>query len=297
MMMSRGGDRSLGNVPETDGAVCLGVDGLVFDISNLSAGGSKTGRHVAPAMNYKKERPTLKLYPSAGSVRLKAPSIRDIGHIFKEMESLDVISSSDAPSSSSFAERNHPEPPRRSSVQRTASRELEKNDYQHRAVRSMESEPAPKNPTHAAHALEKDRFELPEARSNRPGLRSEYARVAAKPQARVSVMSDSDDDDANFKQPPTKRIEIEVSPGVFLPMRGADETELAVRRGDVHQTACACCQSLLYCIKAAEYLYCPNCRIIGPVSVYTISSSDSIGGVGLGLTEEAMSDVIAKIHG
>jgi hypothetical protein len=301
-MMSTSGDGTLGQ-RQDDGAVCLGVDGLVFDISNLSTGGPKTSsRRTLPVVGTKKERPSLKLYPSEGSVRLKAPSIRDIGLIFREMESLEV---KNGPPGDSVFQKKAPFP-----VQRLDEHPVpedfstEKRDSNQKP--SLKSAPSPeKAPPLTMPSPQLSRFLSPqEPRSNIPSIYSQYSKVAAKPQVREIEEENSGDarpggdhsKDVNKKRSATKRIEIEVSPGVYLPMRGAEETEAAVRCGNVHQTTCACCESLLYCIKAAEFLYCPMCRIIGPATSFSLGCSDSVGGIGLGLTEDAMRDIMIKIQ-
>jgi hypothetical protein len=134
-------------------------------------------------------------------------------------------------------------------------------------------------------------------------IHQHFPRVASKPDARQvatsvqdmqSGMSDLDQKPA--AQPKPAYIEIEVSPGVHLPMRGAEETELALRKGQVLSTTCACCESRLYCIMSAEYLYCPLCRVIGPVCFEHNFTQQSAGGVGLGFTPETMQDVMRKIE-
>jgi hypothetical protein len=297
MMSTRSGDGTLGERKD-ESAVCLGVDGLVFDISNLS-GPKPSSRRTVPGARTEKERPSLKLYPSAGSVRLKAPSIRDIGLIFKEMESLEIENGPSRDEKTApfpaqrFEEEPVPEdfPPGR----RDSSPKQSVKPAPIRQKVAPRNDPSP----------QLNRFLTPqEPRSNVPSIYSQYSKVAAKPDVREIEEKNSADvlprgdhsKDGSTKPSAAKRIEIEVSPGVYMPMRGAEETEAAIRGGHVHQTTCACCESLLYCMKAAEFLYCPVCRIIGPVTSLSLACTDAVGGVGLGLTEDAMNDIMMKVQ-
>jgi hypothetical protein len=136
----------------------------------------------------------------------------------------------------------------------------------------------------------------------RSDFRSGFSRIARKPAARqIDQATQEVDDTRNIRNirpseidrssqqqrqhAETSRIEIEVTPGVFLPMIGAAETELALQQGRVRPTVCICCQSQLYCIMIAEYVICPHCESFGPVG-FQHNESLTVGGVGLGLTME-----------
>ena len=68
---------------------------------------------------------------------------------------------------------------------------------------------------------------------------------------------------------------IEIEAGVFEPLRGSQETLRAVQDGEITPVNCICCQSRFHCIKAARYVICPACKVIGPVPGGKV-------GVGLG---------------
>jgi hypothetical protein len=91
------------------------------------------------------------------------------------------------------------------------------------------------------------------------------------------------------------QIEIEISPGVMLPMRGAGETEQAVRLGKVRVTMCFCCQVPLTVIETAEFVYCPACLVIGPLDFDRLKDGSVVGGVGLGLTDDTMAEILDKL--
>jgi len=100
-----------------------------------------------------------------------------------------------------------------------------------------------------------------------------------------------------------ERPQIEVSPGVFMPLRGSKETMEAMKRGQALYVQCIFCNVQLCCIQDAEMVICPDCRVLSPVTSpttaferlngYQSSSSSTknkthrgIGGVGLGMKTE-----------
>jgi hypothetical protein len=91
-----------------------------------------------------------------------------------------------------------------------------------------------------------------------------------------------------------KVLRMEITPGQFLPVRGADETELAILNGAMRQTSCSCCTSNIFCIQMSEFVVCPVCHVVSPMT-------DGMGGtnvgksgrygVGLGLTPEDLEEM------
>ena len=79
-------------------------------------------------------------------------------------------------------------------------------------------------------------------------------------------------------------IQVEVVPGVWLRLRGAVETQQAVQDGFFIATDCPCCTTTLCCIANADYVVCPDCRVVSSIHDYdTTDVVGSNGGVGLGL--------------
>lgn len=74
--------------------------------------------------------------------------------------------------------------------------------------------------------------------------------------------------------------EVEISPGVFLPLHGSEETIQEMESGSLITAICFCCAQRLSCVSLASYVLCPCCRVISP-----LESSNS-GGVGLGLFDK-----------
>ena len=78
--------------------------------------------------------------------------------------------------------------------------------------------------------------------------------------------------------------EMEISPGVYVPFRGAKETWHAVATQTTHELVCFDCSTDLVCINDCEYTVCPDCRVVNPVF-----SDHPVGkpfGVGMGFRKE-----------
>jgi hypothetical protein len=82
-------------------------------------------------------------------------------------------------------------------------------------------------------------------------------------------------------RPPPSTIEI--SPGVQVRLRGADETWKAIEYDYYMPAECICCESTIFCIQDADYILCPDCRVVSRLEG---SSSRGMGGVGLGFKYE-----------
>jgi hypothetical protein len=76
---------------------------------------------------------------------------------------------------------------------------------------------------------------------------------------------------------------IEISPGVEVRLRGADEAWRAIEYDYYLPAECICCESTIFCIQDADYILCPDCRVVSRLEG---SSSRGMGGVGLGFKYE-----------
>jgi hypothetical protein len=85
----------------------------------------------------------------------------------------------------------------------------------------------------------------------------------------------------NDYTPASTRAELEIAPGVFAALRGSQETMNAIREGDYVDVKCFCCAAKLLCISDAEYVLCPDCRVVSPL--LDLPGKCDVGGVGLGL--------------
>jgi len=78
---------------------------------------------------------------------------------------------------------------------------------------------------------------------------------------------------------------IEVAPGEFLRLRGAVETSDAIQNDFYIPAECICCDQTLLCIQDADYVLCPDCRVVVPLRPVNERSN---GGVGLGCKLDAV---------
>lgn len=60
---------------------------------------------------------------------------------------------------------------------------------------------------------------------------------------------------------------IEVAPGVHLPLRGADETLRAIEDDFYVPATCSCCTATIFCIQNANFVLCPDCRVVSRADV------------------------------
>ena len=80
---------------------------------------------------------------------------------------------------------------------------------------------------------------------------------------------------------------IEVAPGQHLRLRGADETTQAIQDDFYIPCECSCCTKTILCIQDADYVLCPDCRVVSPIREQ-LENDKSNGGVGLGFKVESL---------
>jgi hypothetical protein len=86
------------------------------------------------------------------------------------------------------------------------------------------------------------------------------------------------------KTPSVKSIEIK--PGQYLRLRGADETWRAIELDFYMPGECMCCTLTIFCIQDADFVLCPECRVVSPMACTDFGECSEEGGVGLGFTWE-----------
>ena len=85
---------------------------------------------------------------------------------------------------------------------------------------------------------------------------------------------------------------MEIAPNLFVPYKGSQETWEALQTGDFTVTTCFACTLPLVVMDTAEYLVCPDCHTVSPLSYSSSTSSGSSiatparCGVGLGIKRE-----------
>lgn len=83
---------------------------------------------------------------------------------------------------------------------------------------------------------------------------------------------------------------IEVAPGEYMRLRGAQETWEAVQNDFYIPGTCICCHRTIFCIQDAMFVLCPICNVISPShqppdnnsGTKILISNEYNGGVGLG---------------
>jgi hypothetical protein len=94
--------------------------------------------------------------------------------------------------------------------------------------------------------------------------------------------------------PPSPQTTLEISPGVHVRLRGASETWKAIENDFYMPAECVCCESTIFCIQNADFVLCPDCRVVSRMEGV---SSRGMGGVGLGFKYEDLArwqDAILK---
>jgi hypothetical protein len=94
--------------------------------------------------------------------------------------------------------------------------------------------------------------------------------------------------------PSPSPMTIEISPGVYVRLRGANETWKAIENDFYMPAECICCESTIFCIQNADFVLCPDCRVVSRMECV---SSRGMGGVGLGFKYEDLAlwqDAILK---
>jgi hypothetical protein len=77
-----------------------------------------------------------------------------------------------------------------------------------------------------------------------------------------------------------ERLQVEVSPGEFMSLRGAAETAEAIESGLSKTVFSWCCGVALRCVPDCQFVICPDCRIMSPVpqKPATLMEDDEWGG-------------------
>lgn len=93
--------------------------------------------------------------------------------------------------------------------------------------------------------------------------------------------------------------QLEIAPGVFALLRGAEETWNAVENGNIVHCECICCTMQLVCIADAEFVLCPECRVVNPLpkqSNHIHNHVPDARGVGLGMSLDEYNAQLDRNH-
>lgn len=102
--------------------------------------------------------------------------------------------------------------------------------------------------------------------------RQQIATVSAAPDLMASYSSRS-----LISQSSSGCTTVEISPGLFSPLRGADETWKCIEKDFFLPTTCYGCTMDICCIQDASFVLCPECRVVSP-----LEGGPKTRGVGLG---------------
>lgn len=75
---------------------------------------------------------------------------------------------------------------------------------------------------------------------------------------------------------------VEIGPGRFKDVRGAEETMRYMRQNRCRRVRCVACDENLLCVDDCEMVICSKCRLISPLSN---DGGKSVYGVGLGVSQ------------
>ena len=115
------------------------------------------------------------------------------------------------------------------------------------------------------------------------------------PPRRPSSLSDTGGEAPNLLEKVATLKYVEVAPGVHVRLRGADETWRSIENDFYMPTQCLPCGLTVFCIQDADFVICPDCRVVSPMMMVMMEGGEersnycegkSDGGVGLGFTME-----------
>ena len=84
-----------------------------------------------------------------------------------------------------------------------------------------------------------------------------------------------------------ERTMIEVFPGMSVPLRGSEETQIAITCNQIRTAKCLDCTLSLSCVEDAEYILCPLCRCVSPLALTEKGVPAGGFGVGLGFVPDS----------
>ena len=127
----------------------------------------------------------------------------------------------------------------------------------------------------------------------KPSVTREYTRnVSCRSLGRVSSnrsLKGRGTKGGTLQQASSQEKWIEISQGISLRLRGAQETWSYIEKDLYLPTTCECCSLHLLCITDASYVFCPACQVVSPFYNSTNKSGCGDGGVGLGFTFDQLS--------
>lgn len=102
----------------------------------------------------------------------------------------------------------------------------------------------------------------------------------------VPDVDDTESSDLSYPEDDLAYEQIQVADGVYMRLRGSQETQKAWDKGECIQTICFVCDVKLACVPDCDGVICPLCRLVSPVDYVPRAAGfgpSRVGGVGLGI--------------
>ena len=167
----------------------------------------------------------------------------------------------------------------------SASLEMASEEYELSSVDSNEdlrSDCKPKSTTTSSRNLPPRVLKLPSS-----SFRYLSRRHLERDDVEIPDFDETESSDVHsFASDEEEYEKIEVADGVFMRLRGSQETQECWNRGECIQTTCFVCDIQLACVRDCDCVICPQCRLVSPVDIMPQTAAfgmPRVGGVGLGI--------------
>lgn len=126
-----------------------------------------------------------------------------------------------------------------------------------------------------------------------PSQDQQHTRAPASDITREIAANNNDEPCSSVESHSFERKTVEVTPGQFVPLRGSEETLVALDHGQVTNVTCIFCDVNLVVHAAASMIICPDCEMIAPLGV---DNKDGEASLGLGLKRESLEQLSSSSH-
>lgn len=102
----------------------------------------------------------------------------------------------------------------------------------------------------------------------------------------------TENEDKAKAPPPSSPVYVAIAPGLTARLRRVQETEACIVNDFYIPTLCAVCSTDLFCIMDANYVLCPQCKVVGRLEGGADLEYD--GGIGIGFTWAYLEQVLRQ---
>ncbi|CAB9496430.1 expressed unknown protein [Seminavis robusta] len=127
------------------------------------------------------------------------------------------------------------------------------------------------------------------AKADRPAVVSTHqvSSMVSRFENATSATTPTQSNDAN-----TKKSElVQIYPGMYVPLRSAQETKVAIANDFYRSIPCWSCSTSMFCILDAAYVICPTCRVISPLEDGSDGRVMVRRGLGMGFTGKTLCEM------